>query len=165
MIHLYCGEGKGKTTAAMGLALRMAGRGGRVVIAQFLKSADSGERAALAHVPGVTLLEIPEHIKFTFAMNEEERRQTAEQCRALLEQVSAVRCDMVVLDEVCAALTCGLLEKEPLLTLLDRGGPEFVLTGRDPLPELEARAHYITCCGKVRHPYDTGTPARAGVEY
>ena len=52
MIHLYCGDGKGKTTAAMGLALRMAGRGKRVVVAQFLKSADSGERRALAALPG-----------------------------------------------------------------------------------------------------------------
>jgi len=60
MVHLYCGEGKGKTTAAMGLALRMAGRGKRVVVAQFLKGADSGERYALAMLPQVTLLPLPE---------------------------------------------------------------------------------------------------------
>ena len=73
MVHLYCGEGKGKTTAAMGLALRMAGRGKRVVVAQFLKGADSGERLALAQVPGVRLLEVPERVKFSFQLTPAER--------------------------------------------------------------------------------------------
>ena len=73
LLHLYYGDGKGKTTAAMGLALRMAGRGRPVVIAQFLKGADSGERPALARLPQVTLLPVPERVKFLFAMTEEER--------------------------------------------------------------------------------------------
>lgn len=86
MVHLYCGEGKGKTTAAMGLALRMAGRGKRVVVAQFLKGADSGERYALAMLPQVTLLPLPERVKFSFQLTPEERE--AEQVRylALAEQ-------------------------------------------------------------------------------
>ena len=86
MVHLYCGEGKGKTTAAMGLALRMAGRGKRVVVAQFLKGADSGERYALAMLPQVTLLPLPERVKFSFQLTPEERE--AEQARylALVEQ-------------------------------------------------------------------------------
>ena len=86
MVHLYCGEGKGKTTAAMGLALRMAGRGKRVVVAQFLKGADSGERYALAMLPQVTLLPLPERVKFSFQLTPEERE--AEQARylALAEQ-------------------------------------------------------------------------------
>ena len=84
MIHLYHGDGKGKTTAAMGLALRMAGRGRPVVIAQFLKGADSGERLALAQLPQVTLLPVPEKLKFLFAMTEEERRQEARRAQELL---------------------------------------------------------------------------------
>ena len=75
MIHLYCGDGKGKTTAAMGLALRMAGRGKPVVIAQFLKGADSGERYALSLLPKVTLLPAPEQIKFSFQLTPEEREE------------------------------------------------------------------------------------------
>ena len=75
MVHLYCGEGKGKTTAAMGLALRMAGRGKRVVVAQFLKGADSGERYALAMLPQVTLLPLPERVKFSFQLTPEEREE------------------------------------------------------------------------------------------
>ena len=72
MIQIYCGDGKGKTTAAIGLAVRAAGRGNPVVIAQFLKSADSGERLILGKLSGVTLLEIPDEMKFVFA--ELERR-------------------------------------------------------------------------------------------
>ena len=85
MIHLYCGNGKGKTTAAMGLALRAAGRGERVVIAQFLKGADSGERYALAQLSQVELLPLPEQVKFTFQMDEQERLEASRRSRALLE--------------------------------------------------------------------------------
>ena len=112
MIHLYCGDGKGKTTAAMGLALRTAGRNGAVVIAQFLKGGDSGERYALARVPQVTLLPV-----------------------------------------------------QAVLSALDTLSCEIVLTGRDPHPELARRADYITCCQKIRHPFDDGQPARPGVEF
>jgi len=111
MVHLYCGEGKGKTTAAMGLALRMAGRGKRVVVAQFLKGADSGERYALAMLPQVTLLPLPERVKFSFQLTPEERE--AEQVRylALAEQARTLGaqpdCGLLVLDEVCAAVNTG----------------------------------------------------------
>ena len=69
MIHLYWGDGKGKTTAAMGLALRTAGRGGSAVIAQFLKGGDTGERYALARLPQVILLPVPDWVPFTFALS------------------------------------------------------------------------------------------------
>ena len=154
MVHLYCGEGKGKTTAAMGLALRMAGRGKRVVVAQFLKGADSGERYALAMLPQVT----PE---------EREAEQArylalAEQARTLGAQPD---CGLLVLDEVCAAVNTGLLPLEEVISCLDRAAGEVVLTGRDPDPALVGRADYITEMGKLRHPFDLGTAARPGVEY
>ena len=78
MIHLYCGDGKGKTTAAMGLAMRSAGRGNRVVVAQFLKNADSGERAALSLLPSILLLDAPEIMKFVFQMTPEEKKAERE---------------------------------------------------------------------------------------
>ena len=101
MLHLYCGNGKGKTTAAMGLALRAAGRGKRVVIAQFLKGADSGERFALAQLPQVTLLPVPDAVKFSFRMTEEERRAEARRYQDLLAQIrrEAPGCFLLVLDE------------------------------------------------------------------
>lgn len=167
MIHLYCGNGKGKTTAAMGLALRAAGRGERVVIAQFLKGADSGERYALAKLPQVELLPLPEQVKFTFQMDEQERLEASRRCRALLEvaRERAKDCFLLVLDEACAAVNSGLLPLEELLDCLDNLACEIVLTGRDPAPQLLERADYITQMEPLRHPYQRGITARKGIEW
>ena len=174
MLHIYCGDGKGKTTAAMGLALRAAGRGKRVVIAQFLKGADSGERYALAHVPGVELLPVPERVTFSFRMNEAERREAAQRfldlCAQCRERVRSGAAELLVLDEVCAAVNAKLLPLSALLALLDEvpedcEGCEVVLTGRDPAPELRERADYLTEMRCLRHPYERGVAARPGVEY
>lgn len=167
MIHLYCGNGKGKTTAAMGLALRAAGRGERVVIAQFLKGADSGERYALAKLPQVELLPLPEQVKFTFQMNEQERLEASRRFRALLDEARerAKDCFLLVLDEACAAVNSGLLPLEELLDCLDNLACEIVLTGRDPAPQLLERADYITQMEPLRHPYQRGITARKGIEW
>ena len=167
MLHLYCGNGKGKTTAAMGLALRAAGRGKRVVIAQFLKGADSGERFALAQLPQVALLPVPDTVKFSFRMTEEERWAEARRYQDLLEQIrrEARDCFLLVLDEACAAVNTGLLPLEDLLSCLDSLTCEVVLTGRDPAPQLVERADYITSMEAVRHPFDRGLTAREGIEF
>lgn len=167
MLHLYCGNGKGKTTAAMGLALRAAGRGKRVVIAQFLKGADSGERFALAQLPHVTLLPVPDTVKFSFRMTEEERRAEARRYQDLLELIrqEAQGCFLLVLDEACAAVNTGLLPLEDLLACLDSLECEVVLTGRDPAPQLVDRADYITSMEAVRHPFEQGISARKGIEF
>ena len=169
MIHIYYGDGKGKTTAAMGLALRMAGRDRGVVIAQFLKGGNSGERLALARLPQVTLLPLPERVKFTFQLSPAEREAEARRSLALLEEAvrlaSSPDCGLLVLDEVCDGVNTGLLPPEALLSALDSLSCEAVLTGRDPHPELLARADYLTCFGKVRHPFDQGAAARPGVEF
>ena len=144
MIHLYCGDGKGKTTAAMGLAMRSAGRGNRVVVAQFLKNADSGERAALSLLPSILLLDAPEIMTFVFQMTPEEKT-----------------------DELCSAVNTGMVSLERVTEFLDHmpAGLEVVLTGRDPAPELERRADYITEMRKCKHPYDRGVAPRLGVEW
>lgn len=167
MLHLYCGNGKGKTTAAIGLALRAAGRGKRVVIAQFLKGADSGERFALAQLPQVTLLPVPDTVKFSFRMTEEERHMEAQRYQDLLEQIrqEAQGCFLLVLDEACAAVNTGLLPLEDLLACLDSLECEVVLTGRDPAPQLAERADYITSMEAVRHPFEQGISARKGIEF
>lgn len=171
MLHIYCGDGKGKTTAAMGLALRAAGRGKRVVVAQFLKGSDSGERLALARLGTVELLELPERVRFSFQMGPEERREArerfAELCRQCRERLEAGRADLVVLDEACAAVNTGLLDLQLLLSVLDSApeGAELVLTGRNPPAELTERADYLTEMRCLRHPYQRGVPAREGIEY
>ncbi|MBU5436143.1 cob(I)yrinic acid a,c-diamide adenosyltransferase [Pseudoflavonifractor sp. MSJ-37] len=169
MIHIYCGDGKGKTTAAMGLVLRAAGRGRRAVVAQFLKSDKSGERAALALLPTVALIPAPPSMTFTFRMTPEERAAEALRQRDILEAAfrAAEGADLLVLDELCAALNSGMVPLDRVLLLLDGLAPdtEVVLTGREPPQPLLDRADYITEMVKRRHPFDRGIPAREGVEW
>lgn len=166
MLHIYHGDGKGKTTAAMGLALRMAGRGKRVVIAQFLKCEDSGERFALARLDGAELLALPECLPFTFELSpeqlEQERRRYADMLQQLEER--SAHADLLVLDEVCDAVDIGLVELDAVLHLLDGYKGEAVLTGRQGQPELLCRADYVTRMEKQKHPFDRGVGARIGVE-
>lgn len=170
LIHIYCGDGKGKTTAAVGLAVRACGRGKRVWFVQFLKSGDSGERRSLEKLEGITLAECPDKIKFTFAMNPQEREQAvADSRRTLQEAFRAAKdgCDLLILDEFFGALSTGMLEKEEALTLL-RGRPEHLevaLTGRDPGEEFLELADYVSEICKRKHPFDRGLSARRGIEY
>lgn len=168
MIHLYCGESKGKTTAAMGLALRAAGHGERVVIAQFLKSGNSGERKIFASLPNVTLMPAPDAMKFTFRMTEEEKEQEAvRQTRLLTDTLrEGEAAQLMVLDELCAALNAGMVHLAPVLDFLDaHSDTEVVITGRNPPQSLLDRADYITEMVKRRHPFDRGLSARQGVEW
>ncbi len=169
MLHIYCGDGKGKTTCSMGLAVRAAGHGRKVVVAQFLKGCNSGERAVLEHLPTVTCIPVPETIKFVFAMTEEEKAATRAQMTAAFEQAVAESKDgdLLVLDELCSAISTGMVSLEPVLAFLDNRPEqlEVVITGRDPAPELQERADYITEMCKVKHPFDKGANAREGVEW
>lgn len=169
MVHIYCGDGKGKTTCAMGLAVRAAGHGRKVVVAQFLKGSNSGERAVLESLPTVNCLPVPETIKFIFAMDEQEKAQARAQMTAAFAQaVEASRdSDLLVLDELCGAITTGMVPLEDVLAFLDNRpeGLEVVITGRDPAPSLQERADYITEMRKVKHPFDKGVNAREGIEW
>lgn len=169
MLHIYCGDGKGKTTCAMGLAVRSAGHGNKVVVAQFLKGGNSGERAVLEGLENVTLLPVPETIKFVFAMDEAEKaKASAEMTAAFLQAAKLARdSDLLVLDELCSAVSTGMVPLDTVLNFLDSRpeGLEVVITGRDPAPELQERADYITEMCKVRHPFDKGVNAREGIEW
>ena len=168
MIHIYCGDGKGKTTAAMGLALRAAGHGRRVVIAQFLKNGKSGERTALSALPAVELLPASEVVKFTFQMTEEERRREAERQSELLEAAfrAAEGAGLLVLDELIASYNLNMVNREEVLEFLKTrpGRLEVVMTGRDPAEELLELADYVSKIVKIKHPFDRGIPARTGIE-
>ena len=170
LIHLYYGDGKGKTTAAFGLAFRCAGWGRRVVIAQFLKGTPSGEAAAAERFPEITLLRGDGPCKFTFQMTEAERAETAKACRALFQQATRLageeKARLLVLDEVVD--TCGgFLPMEELCAFLDHKpqGLEVVLTGHSLPPQLKERAHYVSHIVKEKHPYDTGVSARKDIEF
>lgn len=168
-IHIYCGDGKGKTTAAVGLCVRAAGRGKKVNFVQFLKSEDSGERAALQMLPNIRLAPCPQHIKFTNRMTEEEKKEEAKSCAQRLQAAwrEAEGAGLLVLDEVFGALAAGLLEEQALLAGLRQKpeGLEVVLTGRDPAPCFLEHADYVTEMKKRKHPYEQGVKARRGIEY
>ena len=165
MLHIYYGDGKGKTTAAMGFALRMAGRGQRVIVAQFLKGADSGERQALKEIPAVELLPVPEKLPFTFQMTADQREAERERYAAWLARLAGQPCGLLVLDEVCDAVCEGLVDEEAVLALLDGCAGEVILTGHRVPERFLERADYITYMEKKRHPFDRGAIARSGVEW
>lgn len=170
LVHLYCGNGKGKTTAAVGLAVRHSGRGGKVVFAQFLKDGTSGECRVLAKL-GVTVLAANPVGKFSFRMSEEEKAETAAALGRTFDAATGFavreRATLLVLDEVCAAVNCGFLPEKTLTEFLESrpDSLEVVLTGRDPSENLQVHADYITEMKKRRHPFDEGVAAREGIEF
>ena len=165
MLHLYWGNGKGKTTAAMGLALRALGHGQRVVIVQFLKDGTSGEIAPL-RAAGAAVYACP-NAKFTWLMDEADKAAAREASTRALGQALAEPFDLLVLDEACAALKSGILDEALLrrAVAFAKNGREVVLTGRDPAPWLQEAADYSTEMRAHRHPYADGVAAREGVEY
>lgn len=167
LLHIYCGEGKGKTTAALGLAVRAAGRGMDVVIARFLKTEDSGEVEMLRRLPGIFLFPCEQSFGFTFSMGEEEKKEAAIYYRELFHKAGNRKADLLILDEILAACNAGLVDKGELEEFL-RGRPaglEVVLTGREPWEKLLSMADYVTDMQAVKHPYRRGISARRGIEY
>lgn len=171
LIQLYYGDGKGKTTAAFGLAFRCAGRGKNVVIGQFLKGNPTGELTAAQRFPEITLLRTKDVHKFVFQMNDEEKARTARDCQRLLTDCVAAAKEknarILVLDEVIDACTLELLPLADLCAFLD-GKPEeleVVITGHSLPEELARRADYVTRMAKEKHPYDRGVMARADIEF
>lgn len=169
MIHLYCGDGKGKTTAACGLAVRAAGSGMQVLFAQFFKSGDSSEINVLESVKGVATCHPSLHYGRFKTLHEQ---QKAELCNhyneLLLDIIARVKLyDLIVLDESVSAYNYGMLINEVFIKFLEQEGSqrEIVLTGRNPLPELVELADYVTEMKKVKHPFDNGIMARKGIEY
>jgi cob(I)alamin adenosyltransferase len=169
MIHVYTGDGKGKTTAAVGLAVRAAGGGGNVVFAQFIKAAPSGELKPLAEA-GVTVIRSGMRLGFTFNMDDAALALCRQEQRRILDEaLSAVRnraAKLAVLDEALDALAAGVLDGEAVRSFIRTlpDGCELVLTGR-PVPDwLAEAADYYSEVKKIKHPFDRGVKARAGIE-
>ncbi len=170
LVHIYCGEGKGKTTCSVGLTVRACGYGLHVLFMQFLKSGTSSELKILKELPGIEVLGTKPIKKFSFQMTEEEKAETRavsqKEVEDMLQMIQNDHYDMVVLDEALGAIEAGLLDGQVIVDFL-KNRPEkleVVLTGRYPTPELEELADYVSRIDKVKHPYDRGIPARAGIE-
>lgn len=163
MLHLYFGSGKGKTTAAAGLALRALGHGKKVVVVQFLKDGTSGEIEPLRRL-GAAVFACP-NAKFTWLMTPQEKAAALAHNTQTLEAALQRPCDLLILDEACAALRAALLPEALLQKAVLNAPYEVVLTGRDPADWMLQNADYITEFTAHRHPYEKGIPAREGIEY
>ena len=171
MLHIYCGDGKGKTTAALGLALRAAGSGMRVHFVQLLKGSETSELASLARIPAITVLRCDRDYGFTFQMDDAKKAAiTVCHNRMLREAAERLRSggtDLLVLDEFFAAYNTGLLNRTfaDELVLQFPKEKELVLTGREPAAPFWAAADYISEICARKHPYKRGISARRGIEF
>ena len=167
LVQIYTGNGKGKTTAALGLAMRASGRGLRVLIMQFMKPDEGyGEQIACGKL-GIEILPRGSD-RFIFGEPAEEDIRMAKDALAESESLMASgRYDLVILDEAMNAVRIGLITSDELISSLKRrpAGIEIVLTGRGMTPELEEYADLITEMALVKHPMDKGIGARKGIEY
>jgi len=175
LVQIYTGDGKGKTTAAFGLALRAAGQGNKVLIYQFLKppSLDIGERFALqlgAVRIRVEALDVPWDMAESF----DDKKQVTQAKAAISEALDRIAqtaekrfYDLLILDEIVFCLSKGLARLEDIKNIIDRRDPavEIVLTGRGATDELIAMADLVTEMKNIKHPSDKGLSARRGIEF
>lgn len=171
LIHVYCGDGKGKTTAAAGLALRAAGCGKAVIFAQFMKGNDSGELAAMKQIEGIRIIRNTEHYGFYNQMSEQDKINITREHNEILNQMTQSilhgECDVLIMDEITYPLRLGLIDQGRVeeLILNKPEALELVLTGREPEAFFLEHADYITEMKCIRHPYEKGIGARRGIEY
>ena len=168
-IQIYTGDGKGKTTAALGLAFRAAGRGYRTYFGQFMKARPSGERAAARRLGGLITFAAfgrPGLIRTAGRPDPEDVRRARRGLDLCRKAMLSGRYDIVVLDEINVALHFGLLGLPDVLALLDEKPPsvELVLTGRRAPEALIRRAGLVTEMKEIKHYFQAGVPARHGIE-
>jgi len=169
LVQIFTGDGKGKTTAAIGAVIRALGHGLRVYVAFFMKGDyPYGERSILSQLPNVTIASFgsrgfidPANIK------PEEKEQAKRALAAAREAMLSGSYDLVVLDEVNLAAAWNLVELDEVLKLIEDKPPgvELILTGRRADSKLVKAADLVTEMLKIKHPYDEGVAAREGVEY
>ena len=166
-VQVYTGDGKGKTTAAIGLAIRALGAGWRVFIAQFLKSGEYSEHKALAQFSDhLTIKTYGRNVFIKGEPEEEDRRLAQEGYQEIAEIVASGQYRLVILDEANVAVHYGLITVDQILDLIDRRaeGAELLITGRYAHSRLIERADLVTEMRGVKHYFDRGIKARVGVE-
>lgn len=169
-VHIYCGDGKGKTTTGMGLCTRAAGYGYKVLIYQFMKNNRTSERKILEQVPNITFVDGSETEKFSFCMTEEEKEERRayylEQFRFITEKAENEGYQVLFMDELIYTIRAGLFEEKVLVDYLKRKPEhlEIILTGQNPGQELLKLADYVSEIRKMKHPYDRGLKSRMGIE-
>ena len=168
-IHIYFGDGKGKTTAAVGQAVRAAGYGFRVLFFHFLKDNFSNERKILEQISNITCLPGREQVKFVSRMNGDEKAELLHYNNKALDEIVKFCSpfDLLVMDEALCAVGLKVLSEEKLISFLKHKprGLEIVLTGHQASDRMKEIADYATEMHKIKHPYDLGKLAREGIEF
>ena len=168
-LEVFTGDGRGKTSASLGIALRAAGHGLRVYIVFFMKGAfPYGEQKILATLPNITFARFgfeefvdPNNVK------PEEKEEARKALDAARNAMLSLNYDVVILDEVNVAASWKLIDIEEVLKLIDQRPEnlELILTGRNADPRVIEKADVVTIMVKVKHPYDRGVLARKGIDY
>lgn len=171
LIHLYTGDGKGKTTASIGLAIRAAGSGKKVVFSQFMKGRKTSELNSFALIPNIKVIRSDKNLGWFKKDSEDSIAAfTSEHNRILTEiekLISSGECDVLIMDESTYPYNYGIIDKARFEALITNKpvSMEIVLTGRNAPDFFVEHANYITEMKKIRHPYDSGIEARLGIEY
>jgi cob(I)alamin adenosyltransferase len=169
LVQVFTGDGKGKTTAALGAVMRALGQGLRVYVVFFMKGDyPYGERRILAQLPDVDLASFGS-LDFVDPANvrPQDREQARQALAAAREAILSDNYDVAVLDEINVAVAFGLIPLDEVMARIRDKPPgvELILTGRKAHPELVRVADLVTECLKVKHPYDRGIGSRRGIEY
>ncbi|OPJ55131.1 cob(I)yrinic acid a,c-diamide adenosyltransferase [Clostridium chromiireducens] len=171
LIHIYCGDGKGKTTAAMGLGIRAAGRDKKVLLTQFLKDYDTGELISIEKLGENFCVVKGEPVrKFFKFMSEDEQIHTKNEHEKRFKEVTQKSIDenydLLILDEIIASTNLELIFLDNVVEFLENKpkGLEVVLTGRNPNEKLVELADYVSEIRAIKHPYEKGITSRVGIE-
>lgn len=171
LIIIYTGSGKGKTTAALGLALRTVGWGGNVLIIQFVKAWKTGEHKTIEKfLPDIKIIPAGEGFVGIMGDRKPKSQHSASAKKALeyaKKELMSKKWSTVILDEINGAIAGRLVSLKDVLTLLASKPEEVnvVLTGREAAPEIIEKADLVTEMKKVKHPYDAGILAKKGVDF
>ena len=170
LIQVYTGDGKGKTTAAFGLALRALGRGLRVIVVQFMKTELTGELLAAKSFEKCSVIRVNTSPKFTWNMSEDELQKLADETKAGFKEICRLAweqsCDILILDEINHVLNKNIINESDIIYLISikPENMEIVLTGRNAPDWLIERADLVTEMKCIKHPYTQGITARPGIE-
>ena len=173
LVQIYTGDGKGKTTAAIGLTVRALGQDCKIFFAQFLKSGDTGEKRILDHFSENIIFYRPivRNKGFIWKMTDRQvleiREDIIEAWDYVREQISSGEYDVVVLDEILGVLSYGFIDINHLVRCIKERPDhvEIVMTGRDAPDKLLEIANYVSEIKAVKHPFQEGIQARRGIEF
>ncbi len=167
LVHIYCGDGKGKTTASCGLAVRALGAGMKVAFCQFFKDGSSAEVKSLTSFENLSYFKTDSRLPMFFRMTDAQKEIASKEFTELFEKVINQDCDLIVFDEIISAYNYNFFDKEMLIKMIKEKSAvtEIVMTGRNPSEELVDIADYVSEVKKIKHPFDNAIPARNGIEF